>query len=108
MMALKHMRRLAICQLKPKKSSKEEEEIIVVAKGTSIYGHTPTPMGMVLFSLLVLHVMSECHYVTDVIVALCSSRELCNLKPSRCAFSLISLWAFRTLNQSHFTIQQDW
>jgi hypothetical protein len=48
MMALKHMRRLAICQLKPKKSSKEEEEIIVVvAKGTSIYGQTSTPMCMV-------------------------------------------------------------
>ena len=28
-------------------------------------------MGMVLLSLLVLHVISECHYLTDVVVALC-------------------------------------
>ena len=93
-------------QLKPKKSSKEE--VIIVAKGTSLYGHTPTPMGTVLFSLLVLHVMSECHYFTDVIIIVCGSKELASLKPSRYAFSPISLLAFGTLNQFHLISQQDW
>ena len=51
---------------------------------------------------LVLHVISECHYLANVMMGLCGSRELASLKPFRCIFSLSSFLVFRVLNRFQF------